>query len=1411
MNYLFEVSWQVCNKVGGVNTVIKSKAKEAVKEYPNRYVLFGPLLDENPEFKESKENEYEELKDVLLTLNLNFKVGTWETDGNPLVVLIDYKNRYEVNKLLYSYWRDYGVDSYGCQWDFIEPTLFGTAVGEAIVAIYKKLVAPKKIKAVLQCHEWRVGSTLLYVKKHLSEMGTVFTTHSTTLGRCISGLGRDLFKELDRINPIDEAKTYGVSSRHILETVVAREADCFTTISGVTALEATKVLNKSPDFVIENALSFKDKQGFPIDKNSRDEKRDFLLTFCKRFLKKDLSSDTKIFVTSGRYEFENKGYDVLLEALGKIDKALMASSSSSEVVVLFLVSAGDKGVHENVRKRVKDENFTEGSVGITTHRLYDEAHDPIVSTCYKLGLKNSQENKVNIIFSPAFLDGVDGAFDKKYLDVLSGADLGVFPSFYEPWGYSPLESMSVMVPAVTTDIAGIGEWATSLKDHNGLLVIKRKGQNRDVVVKELEDLMFAFMKKTAKEINTLREASYKLARNADWSKVYHKYIEAYNKGLDNAEKRFDILSADINKAVSAKMIQNTKPYYRSFTVVSDLPEEINKIYDLAYNLWWCWNPDARSLFNMLGDELWVGTGCNPVKMLNILPSEKIVQKCKDKEFMSLYDTVISKFESYMNDKTSYVKYGDKLNNKNPVAYFSMEYGFHECMPIYSGGLGVLSGDHLKSASDINIPLIGVGLFYRETYFKQIINKDGYQEESYEKQDCSMLPMKALLDEDANEARVSVMLPGRVLYLRIWIVNIGRIKLYLLDSDCEENEQMDRTLTARLYGGDRRMRIKQEIALGIGGVRLIRDVLKLQPAVYHLNEGHCGFLVLERINELMQKNGLNYQEAREAVKASTVFTTHTPVPAGNEVFEFDLLRHYLSYYVQKLGITWEQFIELGCENHIGDTDKFSMTVFALKLTSKANAVAKLHGVVSRKMWQNVWKGINEEDLPIFSITNGIHTQTWLSHNMRNLYDKYLQIKWGVDDDSLSVWSGIDKIPNEEFWTVKLDQKQKFIDRIKNKIRQDYERRGESRELIDETVNNLHADVLTIGFARRFATYKRSDLFLRDWDRIVRILSNQGKPVQIIVAGKAHPADVAGKEIIQHIVKASRAPELKGRVVFLENYDMGIARLLTRGVDVWLNNPVRPHEASGTSGMKVCPNLGVNFSILDGWWDEGYNENVGFKIDAGQEFNNRDYQDDMDNKAMLDMLENVIVPMYYDRNDKGYSEKWMRIAKNSVKELSPYFSTQRMLKEYYDLSYEPTSQRKFLLEQDDYKGLREITEWKRQISNMFSTVRILKINVDGITSDLMPAGGKVTVSMLVDPGRLSKDELLSELVLIRRGDSKEESLIVKKFDFKEITEDNMLEYSLVFEIAESGNYSYAVRIMPYHRLLSSVKETGLVCWG
>jgi alpha-glucan phosphorylase-like protein len=676
----------------------------------------------------------------------------------------------------------------------------------------------------------------------------------------------------------------------------------------------------------------------------------------------------------------------------------------------------------------------------------------------------------------------------------------------------------------------------------------------------------------------------------------------------------------------------------------------------------------------------------------------------------------------------------------------------------------------------------------------------------------MLPVRSVYGPDGNEARITVELPGRLLHARAWEVQVGRVRLYLLDSDVEQNEPQDRWLTAQLYGGDRRTRIKQEILVGIGGTRLIRDVLKLDPAVYHMNEGHCAFLTLERMKDFVQA-GLTPQEAREAIKASTAFTTHTPVPAGNESFEAESLHHYLADYVVKTGVQWEQFLELGRERADGNKQEFSMTVLALKLSSRANAVAKLHGKVSREMWNKVWQGVNVEEIPIFHITNGVHLQTWCSRGMRRLLSSKLPIQWGRNEDDPEVWAGVSQIPDEELWRVHQEQKRNFIHRIKSKIEADYTRRGESPQLIRDTVDNLSPEVLTIGFARRFASYKRADLFLRDWERIKRILCHPQRPVQIIIAGKAHPADGMGKAIIRKIVNAARSGDLKGRIVFLENYNMGIARLLTRGVDVWLNNPLRPHEASGTSGMKLGPNGGLNFSILDGWWDEAYRPGVGWEINAGTEFKNRDHQDERDNMAMLDVLEEQIVPLYYDRNERGHSPGWLAMMKSAIAEVSCRFNTTRMVREYYQESYAPIARRVQRMEADDYKGIKALTRWKRQISSRFASVYVSKVEIRGVTSDLMEAGSELTVDIEVYPGKLKAGELRAEFVVgLRAGDAFADRPEILEFKPSGEQDDSgLLHFSLSHCIGQSGNYLYAVRVVPFHELLAAPQETGLVCWG
>lgn len=1412
MDYLFEVSWEVCNKVGGIHTVLKTKISHATELFGPGYFVFGPLLDDNPEFKETDEPEFHVISKALKEKGHNCKVGRWMAPGEPKCILVDFHNRYDTNKLLYSYWRDFGVDSYGAKWDYMEPTLFATASAEAIIAIYQAL-GKEQDRAIAHFHEWMMGGGILHIKKHAPEIGTVFTAHATMLGRCMAGLGRDIYQELDTLNPQEEARTYGIPAKHSMEKVAAGAADVFTTVSKVTGEEASAVLSRDPDVIVQNGMNVRALPNFAADRSLPDSHRKFIHSLAENFLQKQLPEETRFIVTSGRYEFFNKGYDVFLEALGRLNSDLVNTPEAPPIVALFLIAVGHKGVQETVLRRIAmgEQWNPDAAVGITTHRMHDEQDDPIIKACHRLNLRNAWDNKVNIIFSPAYLDGHDGIFNKSYEDILLACDLSVFPSFYEPWGYTPLESLAYCVPTVTTDVAGFGDWSRDLVEQQQRVVsiVARRGRSRDDVIGQLTEVLRGSLSLSTQERLDVAQQARDLALRADWSDFYQGYQRAYDIASERAARRFDILDTSEKPAFHTSP-HATQPRYRAFTVISKPPKEIEGLYDLAYNLWWTWRPDARELFSRIDERLWVKTDCNPVQLLHQVSNKTLAERAADNDFIRLYREVMKDFQHYVEDTSSTLERSRGISQEHPVAYFSMEYGLHECLPIYSGGLGVLSGDHLKAASDLNIPLIGIGLLYRQTYFTQRINRDGYQWEEYFDLDCSRVPLRTLTDQNGNEARVSIEMPGRTLFARTWVVNVGRVKLYLLDTDVEENEPDDRQLTARLYGGDKRMRIKQEMMLGIGGLRLVRDILKIKPAVYHLNEGHCAFLFLELLRDFIQQD-FSFQEARELVRAMSVFTTHTPVPAGNEVFEVEQVDHYLHEYVDRIGITWEQFLDLGRESP--KSKEFSMTVFSLKLTSKANSVSKLHGKVSRDMWKNVWKGVNVEELPIFPITNGIHLQTWISGSMRNLLDQHLEINWGQNEDSDEVWTAVNRIPDEELWQVARDEKEEFVLRIKEKITEDYVRRGEDPQLIRDTVEKLSPDALTLGFARRFATYKRADLMLKDRARLSALLNDPERPVQIIVAGKAHPADSAGKELIQRIVQASREPEFRGRIVYLENYNMGIGRLLVRGVDVWLNNPLRPFEASGTSGMKVCPNGGLNFSILDGWWDEAYEPGVGWEINPRAEFKNREHQDEMDNAAMLDTLENEIVPLFYERDSKDVPTQWLRAVRASMTRLSPYFSTTRMVREYYQLSYLPTAERNFVLKERDYRDIRTVTAWKQKIASRFANVQVPKIQVRGISSDTMETGGSIEVDAFVYPGKLEPEEIEAQFVIgVREGERFTDMPRVIPMELKEkVPDSEVLHYRLSYTIEESGNYAYAVRVVPIHKLLSSTLETNLMCWG
>jgi starch phosphorylase len=855
---------------------------------------------------------------------------------------------------------------------------------------------------------------------------------------------------------------------------------------------------------------------------------------------------------------------------------------------------------------------------------------------------------------------------------------------------------------------------------------------------------------------------------------------------------------------------------RTFTVLPHLPERLQALQKLAYNMWWCWNPEAAALFRRIDVEAWETLDHSPVKLLGAADPSRVEQLLHDDGFLAHMDRVEEAFDNYMSAPTWYEEtYDAPDRNGGPmpdlrIAYLSAEFGIHESIPVYSGGLGVLSGDHLKSASDLGLPLVGIGLMYREGYFRQYLTVDGWQQERYPENDFFNLPLIPELNRDGSPATIRIAFPGRDVQVRIWRIQVGRVPLYLLDTNIPQNAPEDRLITARLYGGDNDMRIRQEMVLGIGGVMTLRALGKA-PMVCHMNEGHSAFCGLERIRALMQESGLSFHAAREAVAAGTVFTTHTPVPAGNDVFAPQLIEHYLASYISQFKISRDEFIGLGRQNLFDQNEPFGMTVLAIRLANVTNGVSKLHGSVSRKMWKSIWPELPDTEAPIISITNGVHTPSWVSPDMAQLFDRYMGMSYDGRPSEASMWKRVENIPDAELWRTHERRRERLVAFARTRLKKQLKNRAALPAEIARADEVLDPDALTIGFARRFATYKRGTLIFRNLDRLAALLNNKERPVQFIFAGKAHPKDHGGKELIAEILQFARRTEFRRRIVFLEDYDMNVARYMVQGVDVWLNNPRRPLEASGTSGMKVCCNGGLNMSILDGWWCEGYDGENGWAIGAGEEYTDLTYQDDVESRAIYDLLEQEIVPLFYSRSSDGLPRGWLRRMKRSMMTLCPVFSTGRMVAEYLTACYLPSAQRFLRLTADGLQKANALAQWRQMLQRGWNQIKVEGVEVN--SSDPMQVGSELPVTVRVNLGRFKPDDVEVQLfhgLVDSLGEIPRPQLVSMSHNGTP-KQGNVWEFHGSIPCRSSGQHGFAVRVLPRHGDLANAYEPGLVCWG
>ena len=1401
-DYVFEVSWEVCNKMGGIHTVLSTKALSMGKELQDRLIFIGPDFWrgdlKNPEFIQD-DSLFQNWRLSLGKEKIKVKIGRWNIVGKPIAVLVDFTSAIaQKNEISSKYWEDFKLDSLSGHWEYTESLLFGHMAGRVIESFYKFFLPPNQ-KVVAHFHEWMTGSGVLYLKTNLSQVSTVFSTHATVVGRSLAGNGLPIYDHLSDFDGDSRSHEMGVVSKHSLEKLAANNADCFATVSDITARECQQLLYRPVDVVTPNGFEadFVPKgTDFPA---KRDFARKELRRVAEALLGYKLSDDVLFVANSGRYEYKNKGIDVFLDSLRLLSNN---SEQKREILAFTLIPANTSGARQDLKEKLADpKSDIQLDNPFLTHGLNEIGWDPIMNKVQDIHFTNSKEEKVKLIFVPSYLNGDDGIFNMHYYDLLIGMDLTVFPSYYEPWGYTPLESLAFSIPTITTNLAGFGIWtkqfAKSLND--GIEVITRTDSNQYEAAVAIANAMHLFSIKSAKEVEKIRTAALKLSKTAEWSSLVEKYFVAYDIALKKVVERkghFALFQTEARVKVESQ--PSHEPVWKTIVVKATLPDALLPLREIANNLWWSWNYEAVELFDAVDSDLWDSVNKNPIVLLERVKLERLEQLTKEVDFVNKLNRVYAAFQVYM---------AKPFKHEPRIAYFSMEYGISDVLKIFSGGLGVLAGDYLKEASDSCVDMVAVGLLYRFGYFRQSLSLNGEQLANQDMQFFNKLPVEEVKMANGESLYVSVEFPGRMVHAKVWKAMVGRVPLYLMDCDNERNNNDDRDITHNLYGGNWENRLKQEILLGLGGIRLLNS-LNAKPDIYHCNEGHAALINVQRLMNLVQEK-FSFAEAMELVRASSLFTTHTPVPAGHDKFDEDLFRVYLRHIPDMLTISWDEFMNLGREIPGNRYEKFSMSALAARTSQEVNGVSWLHGEVSKEMFKEMYPGYFEQELHIGYVTNGVHYGTWTSKEWRRFYED----RFGDDFlDNLSdkeYWRKINHVSDEEVWKIKSRLRSKLVEYMKKRISKNMATRSEDPANIIQILNRMNEKSLTIGFARRFATYKRAHLLFTDLERLSKIVNNPARPVQFIFAGKAHPADGGGQGLIKHIVEISRRPEFLGKIIFLENYDMELAKRLVSGVDVWLNTPTRPLEASGTSGEKAELNGTLNFSVKDGWWYEGYVEGAGWALTEKQTYENHEHQDELDAATIYRMLENEIIPLYYDQDIAGVPHRWVQYIKRSISEIAPEYTTKRMIDDYLNRFYSKLYARSTDISKNDYKKVRELAKWKRNFLANWGDVKVVAVEVPDIRQQEIKVSDIYKITVELDLVKLKSEDVGVELVYSDGANIEKDELFVEEF-LVEAENDSKVIYSLAHKLSLAGEFKFGLRIFARNSDLPHKMDFCYVRW-
>ena len=1401
-DYLFEVSWEVCNKVGGIYTVIATKSLYLKSHLGRHHILVGPDVwmdtDNNPDFTEDI-HLFRAWREQAAREGLRVRLGRWNVPGRPIAILVDYKQFLtDADRILGEYWHRFGVDSITGNWDYKENVLFGYAAGKVIESFHAcNLTVSDKV--VAQFHEWQTGAGLLYLRTRNLPVATVFTTHATMIGRCIAGNDLPLYDKMDEYDAQEMANRFGVMARHSMEERTALNADAFTTVSGITARECSRFLHRDVDVVTPNGF---ENSFTPATDEEYMEKRSVarnrLIEVAAAMSGEDVPGDAILVGIGGRYEYRNKGIDIFIDALGQ-----MQDWKGREIHAFIMVPGAHNGADKNLQAKLSgngDPLYTTQ----TSHNLAYPEYDQITRRFAELGLVNATGCRVKVYFVPSYLNGSDGIFGLSYYDLLIGMDLALFPSYYEPWGYTPLEALAFRVPTLTTTLAGFGVWVKEhfgRGKHPGITVVERTDSNYQEVVDGVKARIREIAGLELAERRAYMENAREVAGLALWEHQIDAYKEAYSVALGKVIATEGTWHEHKKEQMKYEKIEVNAPSWTSVMVTRHLPAELAGLERLAKNLWWCWNDNAKALFKPVDPAVWHNSGHNPKVILDTVSLKRYRELAKDAAFLGRLQSVMQEFDTYM---------AAKEERTDPsVAYFCMEYGLDSSLKIYSGGLGILAGDYLKETSDMNVNLVAVGLLYRYGYFTQQLTSQGYQEARYDAQNFLNIPAEPVFDEEGKWKTVEIAFPGRNLVARIWKVAVGRTDLYLLDTDFEANRPEDREVTHQLYGGNWENRLKQELLLGIGGIRLLR-LLGIDAQIYHCNEGHAAFIGLERLREYIEQYDLTFPEAMEIVRASSLFTTHTPVPAGHDAFDEGMLRMYIGHLPQRLRIDWETMMGLGKLNPLDPDEKFSMSLLAANISRNVNGVSMLHGKVSQDIFANMYPGYLPEELHVSYVTNGVHYPTWTAKEWKAVHAEVFGEAFQTHHYDLHCFEGIYQVSDEVVWNTRKLLKKNLIEVVKDRLSDPTQSSHYSPREIITIKKTLRDDVLTIGFARRFATYKRATLLFSDLDRLDAIVNNPKMPVQFLFAGKAHPADKAGQDLIKQIVDISKDPRFIGRIVFVPGYDITLAKRLVQGVDVWMNNPTRPQEASGTSGEKAAMNGVMHFSVLDGWWVEGYRPEAGWALPQERTYDDQHYQNELDSATIYTIIENEIAPIYYDKDYvTGRSARWIEFIKNCIAKVACNFTTNRMLTDYCNQYYLPQAQAVAELIADDFKAAREIADWKKHLERQWANIDVVSYTRPDASYNLGP-DAHMQGEVVLNIGDLQPEDIGVEM-LFCTTDRKGRLHIQDKTEFEVVEfSDRVARYRTSILPERTGMYQVGTRIYAKNPQLPHRQDFALVKW-